>query len=229
MSDDEEAPAESPPADQEIDTIVAAAREYDEELAADIERHLADQQATLQDRADRIDALETKVEELTAETADLEAEVDDLTDRLKRKQADFENYKKRQQRKQEQIRERATEDLVERMLDVRDNLTRALEADDDDTESLREGIRMTVQSFDRVLDAEGVTKIDPDPGSEVDPRRHEVMMRVDAQQPEDTIAEVYTPGYAMGESILRPAQVTVSTGPTASDSDEQAAEEPSTD
>ena len=52
--------------------------------------------------------------------------------------------------------------------------------------------------------------IDPEPGQAVDPERHEVMMRVESEQPEGTIADVYKQGYEMAEKVIEAAQVTVS-------------------
>ncbi len=158
------------------------------------------------------DAEAETVEQLRAELEEAEAEIEDLESRLKRKQADFQNYKKRAKKRQEQMKDRATEDLVERLVGVRDNLKRALEEDSDDVESLREGVEMTLREFDRVLEDEEVSEIDPEPGTETDPQRHEVMMQVDSDQPEGTIADVYTPGYEMGEKGIQNAQVTVSNG-----------------
>lgn len=189
--------------------LVAAVTAYDEELGgavADLEERVEDLEATLAEREATLEERETALEAKT------EA-VEELTDRLKRTQADFQNYKKRAKRRQAEVEARATEGLVERLLDVRDDLNRALEEDDADLESLREGVRMTRNEFDRILDAEDVTRIEPDPGEDVDPASHEVLMRVASEQPADTVAEVYRPGYEMGGKVLRAAQVTVSDGP----------------
>ncbi|ELY54130.1 GrpE protein HSP-70 cofactor [Natronococcus amylolyticus DSM 10524] len=167
---------------------------------------------------------EETVEQLRAELEEAEAEIEDLEGRLKRKQADFQNYKKRAKKRQEQMKDRATEDLVERLVGVRDNLKRALEEDSDDVESLREGVEMTMREFDRVLADEDVSEIDPEPGTETDPQRHEVMMQVDSDQPEGTVADVYTPGYEMGEKVIQNAQVTVSNGELEDDANEDTAE-----
>ncbi|WP_227354974.1 nucleotide exchange factor GrpE [Haladaptatus salinisoli] len=172
-------------------TLVARVAVADESLADDVEERLV--------------AAES-------ERRELEAEVDDLRARLKRKQADFQNYKKRAKKRQEQLEKRATEDLVQRLIDVRDNLRRAVEEEHEDVESLREGVELTLKELDRVFEDENVTEIRPDPGEEVDPQRHEVMLRVESDRPEDTIAEVYQPGYEMAEKVLQSAQVTVSDG-----------------
>ena len=157
--------------------------------------------------AREIAALRERAQEAEERTAEAEAEVEELESRLKRKQADFQNFKKRMERKQERQRKHATEDLVERLLDVRDNLVRAL--DQDEGADLRPGLEKTLDQFDRVLDAEEVRTIDPEPGEDVDPERHEVLMRVDSEQPEGTVGDVHRQGYEMADRVLRPAQVTV--------------------
>jgi molecular chaperone GrpE len=175
-------------------TLAARVREHDDALA------------------DEVADLEARVAELEADLDEAHEEVEALTERLQTKQADFQNYKQRAKRRQEELKERATEDLVERLLDVRDNLDRALEEDSDDAEGLREGVELTRSEFDRVLESEGVSEIAPEPGADVDAQRHEVMMRVDADQPDGAVAELYRPGYEMGGRVLRTAQVTVSDG-----------------
>ncbi|MFB6205623.1 MAG: nucleotide exchange factor GrpE [Haloglomus sp.] len=142
--------------------------------------------------------------------AEYEERVEELEEKLKRKQADFQNFKKRMERRREEEKERATEELVERLLDVRTNLVRALEQDEDS--DIRGGVQKTLDQFDRVLDAENVVAIEPDPGEEVDPQRHEVLMRVASDQPEGTVDELHRPGYEMAGKVLQTAQVTVSDG-----------------
>jgi molecular chaperone GrpE len=212
MSEDAEHAAEA----ADTDATVGAAGDDDHDDDDDDEQAAA----TGGSLAERVraeagdDELAEEVAALEDRAAELEAEVADLTERLQTKQADFRNYKERAKRKQDEIRERATEDLVERLLDVRDNLDRALEQDDadGDEEGIREGVELTRKEFDRVLESEDVTEIRPEAGDEVDATRHEVMMRVDSDQPEGTVEEVYRPGYEMAGKVLRTAQVTVSDG-----------------
>lgn len=137
-------------------------------------------------------------------------EIEDLQSRLKRKQADFQNYKKRQKKRLEDEKERATEDLVERLLDVRDNLRRALEQDEN--ADIRGGVESTLKQFDEQFERENVTPIEPDPGEDVDPQRHEALATIASDQPEQTVAEVHRPGYEMAGKIIRPAQVAISDG-----------------
>jgi len=172
--------------------LVDAVAEHDEALAADVAE------------------LEAELAETRDELLDAESEVEELTSKLARVRADFSNYKQRAKRKQEEIRERASEALVERLGPVRNNLLRAL--DQDEGSDLRPGVESTLEQFDEVLAAEGVESIEPDPGDEVDPARHQVMLRVDSDRPEGTVHEVYEPGYEMGDRVVSEAKVTVSDG-----------------
>jgi molecular chaperone GrpE len=186
----DESPAVPPGPDGE--DLIAEVAAHDETLAASVTRLV-----------DRVEDLESQVETV-------ESELETAEERLNHTRADFKNYKERAKRRQEQIKERATEDLIERLLEVRDNLGRALADESGTVDSLREGVELTRKQFDRVLEEEDVERIDPDPGTEVDATRHEVMMRVESDHPADTIDSVYRPGYEMAGKILRPAQVTVS-------------------
>jgi molecular chaperone GrpE len=212
MSDDDESVEDAPGSElAEAPGIVEEVAAFDEELADDVAELVSERRSL----ADEVEALETEIEDLESEVGDLEAaledrgdHVEDLESRLKRTQADFQNYKKRAKKRQEQTKERATEDLIERLVPVRDNLVRALEQDDD--AGLRDGIEATLKEFDHVLDGEGVEIIEPAPGDDVDPTRHEVMMRVESDQPEGSVASLYQAGYEMADKVIRPAQVTVS-------------------
>ena len=188
--------------------LIDRVAEHDEDLG-DAVSELVDWTFELQDRTAE---LESEIESLESAVEEKDEEIDDLTSRLKRKQADFQNYKKRAKKRQDQIKERATEDLVERLVDVRNDLVRAIESDHEDVESFRDGVEMTLREFDRVLDDEDVEEIDPDPGEEVDPVRHEVMMQVDSARPEGAIHDVYDSGYEMAGKVLQAARVTVSNG-----------------
>lgn len=176
--------------DDEIDDLVARIAVEDEELAAEV--------------GEVVDEAET----LVAELAEREETIEDLESKLKRARADFQNYKKRAKQREAELKERATEDLVERLLDVRDNLARAVEQEGDEAD-IRNGVEATLASLDRILHDENVEAIEPTVGDEVDPDVHEVVTRVDADQPPGHIVDVYRPGYELAGKVIRPAQVTV--------------------
>jgi len=175
---------------RDAEALAAAVAEHDEALAREVA------------------ALEAELDETRDELLEAEEEVEELTSKLARVKADFSNYKQRAKRKQDEIRERASEDLVERITPVRNDLLRAL--DQEEGSDLRPGVESTLEKFDEVLADEGVEPIDPDPGEEVDPARHQVMLRVESDQPSGTVHEVYEPGYEMGDRVVSEAKVTVS-------------------
>ena len=201
----EESPAEDPATDN-------SAESPDDEPAA-VEDATVDELVTqITDSDEELTApateLQSRIEALEDDVAEKNNEIDELTEKLSRARADFKNYKKRTKKQQEEMKARATEDLVERLTDVRDNLVRALDQDAD--ADIRPGVESTLEAFDRALTDENVAFITPEAGEEVDPERHEVMQRVDSDQPEGTIADVYQQGYEMADKVLRPARVTVS-------------------
>ncbi len=174
--------------DPAVDTLIDA---LDDEQLVETARELGDRLADLE--------------------ADLDAkddEIDELTDKVARSRADFQNYKKRTKQQQERIETQATADIVSQFTTVRENLVRAL--DQEEGANIRPGIESTLEEFDSILEREGVEIISPDLGESVDPNRHEVMMRVDSDQPAGTIADVYQEGYELGDRVLQAAQVTVS-------------------
>jgi molecular chaperone GrpE len=187
-----EATTDEPSPSETLAELADRVADYDEDLAAEVEttvERVAEVETTADERAERID---------------------DLESRLKRKQADFENYKKRAERRETEIRERATEDFVERVVEVRDNLVRALSQDED--ADIRDGLESTLAEFDDVLATENVEPIEPDPGDDLDPVHHEVLMRTESDRPAGTVVDCYRPGYEMAGRVIQTAQVTVSEG-----------------
>jgi molecular chaperone GrpE len=160
--------------------------------------------------ATELASLRTRVDGLEGKLDERDDEIEELESKLKRKQADFQNYKKRMEKRREQEQQRATENLVSKLLDVRDNLVRALDQDED--VDIRDGVESTLRQFDDVLEQENVDVIEPEPGTDVDPEYHQVLATVDSDQPEGTIDDVHRPGYVMAEKVLQEAQITVSDG-----------------
>ena len=179
----------------------ADGEETDDEPSEELIERVADSEP--EEIANELQTLRNQLDER-------DEEIEDLQSRLKRKQADFQNYKKRQKKRLKDEKERATEDLVERLLDVRDNLRRAL--DQDENADIRSGVESTLKQFDEQFERENVTPIEPDPGADVDPTRHEALATIASDQPENTVAEIHRPGYEMAGKVIRPAQVAISDG-----------------
>jgi molecular chaperone GrpE len=193
---------EDPPEDIDAEEVDLGEFDVDDDLVDRVA------ESDPEDIARELSALRTRTDSLESQVEQQDDDIEELESKLKRKQAEFQNYKKRMDKRREQEQKRATEDLVTRLLDVRDNLERALEQDEDT--DIRGGVESTLRQLDDVLDAENVEVIDPEPGEDVDPTQQQVLARVDSDQPEGTIADVHRPGYEMADKVLREAQVTVS-------------------
>ena len=140
-------------------------------------------------------------------------EAEQYKDKFLRERAEMENFRKRQERIVTDRSERYKRDLIEKVLDVMDNLDRAMRYEDSmDRESLQQGLRMVQWQLDELLKAEGLTAV-PTVGEKFDPHRHEAVDKVpSAEQPEGFIVEEVRKGYMMGSDLLRPARVMVSAG-----------------
>jgi len=141
------------------------------------------------------------------------AEAEQYKDKYLREYADRENYRKRQERATADRIRREKRDLLERVLDVTDNLDRALGYQDSmDRDGLQQGLRMVQWQLAQLLQGEGLTPI-PTVGQPFDPYVHEAVETVaSADYPEGVGAEEVRKGYRLGEETLRPARVKVSAG-----------------
>jgi molecular chaperone GrpE len=162
-------------------------------------------------------ATRSELRRVEAELKKLSGDKLDLTDRLARRQADFENYRKRVERERAETATRATGDLVSRLLPVIDNLSRALAAEASvaagESEEFRHfvhGVELIEKQLTGVLNSLGVESV-PTVGEKFDPHVHEAVITVETDEVEpDTIIEEMRKGYRIGGKLLRPAMVKVS-------------------
>ena len=154
----------------------------------------------------------------TAQLPDIDAllaERDQLKDQLLRARAEFDNFRKRNARDYERLRKTAAEALVRDLLPVMDHLELALKHADDASQAVVEGVQMVARQFADVLGRHGVQPI-PALGEAFDPNVHEAMMqRPDDEAEPNTVLEEFLRGYRMGDLILRPSKVVVSSAPSA--------------
>ncbi|MDK2820905.1 MAG: molecular chaperone GrpE [Clostridia bacterium] len=140
------------------------------------------------------------------------SELADLQQRYIRLQADFDNYRKRVRREQQEITNRATIDLVSNLLTVLDNLERALAAVNGNVENdnLATGVEMTLRQFKDILGKEGLTPIEA-LGQPFNPDLHEAIAREETNDEEkvNMVVEEFRQGYTLKGKLLRPAMVKV--------------------
>ncbi|WP_188914713.1 nucleotide exchange factor GrpE [Salinarimonas ramus] len=154
-----------------------------------------------------------------ARIAELEAERDALKDKLLRALADVENVRRRAEREVSDARTYAKTNFARDMLNVADNVRRALESVGDARDGMEgaaktlvEGIELTERDLLNTLERHGVKKLDP-VGEKFDPNLHQAMFEVpNPDVPNGTVVQVVQTGYVIGERCLRPAMVGVSKG-----------------
>ncbi len=135
-------------------------------------------------------------------------------DRYLRLAAEFDNYRKRAERDMAEYRKRAAEGVLLSVLDVVDNLDRALGTTDTCTmEDLVTGLRAIRAQMGTLLDREAISPIEAE-GREFDPYYMEAVMRVPSDEVEEgfVVSELQR-GYMGPENVLRPSRVVVSSGP----------------
>jgi molecular chaperone GrpE len=130
--------------------------------------------------------------------------------RYQRLAADFENYKRRTRQDLTDRTQFANEELLRKLLPLRDNLQRALEhAPEGVDRNWFEGIKMVVRQFDDVLQAQGLSTI-PAVGEKFDPAQHEAIASEETDEHEEgTIVEEMQPGYRLHNRVIRPTLVKV--------------------
>jgi molecular chaperone GrpE len=139
---------------------------------------------------------------------DLEAELAQMEDRYKRALADLDNYRKRSARETERRIAESGEAQLRDWLGAVDSVERALLMELDNP--VFEGLRRVLEQMDTILARQGVQRIGA-AGEHFDPERHEAVgVRYTDEAPDRTVVDVARSGFALGDRVLRPAEVIVS-------------------
>ena len=149
-----------------------------------------------------------------AETAKLAADLEELRQTLLRRQADYENYKKRVEKERFEDSKRATARVIESLIPVVDGFEQALAAHREaEYESYRKGFELIYKQLLENLAKLGAERVDP-LGRSFDPHLHQAVDRAETTEHEDgTILRVFQPGYVFHGRVLRPAMVRVAVHP----------------
>ena len=183
-------------------------REQPAEESQNVTPDIPESDDDVNDTEPHVDAAEST--ELVA----LREEFDSLNDRHLRLVAEFNNFRRRSEQERRNVWSKAQADLVEKFLDVLDDLQRIAELDlsNATVDTIMEGVDLVERKFARTLEESGIEVIDP-VGDEFDPERMEAMMRVpsDSQQQVGTVAQGLQKGYSLKDVLVRPARVSVFT------------------
>jgi len=148
-----------------------------------------------------------------ADPAQLQKERDDYYDRLLRKTAEFDNYRKRTERERLQLSEAAAADLIEELLPLVDDMERALKVETGtEADPIRRGVELIHKQLLETLRKRGVKPIES-LGADFDPHFHQAVAHEPAEgHREGEVTEEFRRGYMLGDRLLRPAMVKVAKG-----------------
>ena len=210
---------ESPNSEREMDRldpdneIAGLSSDTDDQLEAQTDLGLDNLSAEDLGGPDTAELIATR-----AELKRVEAENAELRNSLARRQADFENYRKRVERERSETYNRVVADVAAKLLPVSDNLKRALDteasveaSESDEFRHFLSGVDLIWKQLNGVFDSLGVKPIEA-VGQQFDPHMHEAVVTeaTDEYEPDTVIQEIRS-GYKLGDKLIRPALVKVST------------------
>lgn len=194
-----------------------------EEITANKEESVQEQKSPQENTdnscsCEESEKMEKEISAQDSEIIRLNKEVDTMKDLLQRRQADFENFRKRTVKMQEEYKKLAIKDFALDILNISDDLTRAIEASSviseenssDASSSLIEGVKMTSKRLIETLGKYGIEEIESE-NKPFNPNYHEaVEIATDPDIDADTVTKVYQKGFKLEEYIVRTAKVKVS-------------------
>jgi molecular chaperone GrpE len=150
--------------------------------------------------------------ELDQKLADVTRERDEYLAALQRLKAEFDNYRKRVAREEQQLVARAGERVVKQLLPMADDLERAVEAAVEHGETkVADGVRLVHRALVDLLGREGLVEVET--AGPFDPHTQEALLTQPSDEPEGTVIQVLQKGFKLGDHVLRAARVVVSSGP----------------
>lgn len=153
-------------------------------------------------------AVQTEIDDLQKQLEAAKKQSDEYLNMAQRVQADFENFRRRNNAVRADAYEDGARAFIKTILPVMDNLERALAAESADA-ALHEGVSMVHRQLSEALEKRGVTVIDR-AGEKFDPRLENAVMQADASEGEPgTVCLVLQKGYQLGDVVLRHAMVKV--------------------
>ena len=148
-------------------------------------------------------------EDLQKKVETLAAALQEKDNRLKRLQADFENFRRRTNKEREEIGNVVTQELLKSLLPIVDNFDRAMATEQQDGEAFKKGVEMIYTQLGETLKNAGLEIIETE-GQKFDPNFHQAVMRVENPDLEDdTIAQELQKGYIVKGRVIRPSMVQV--------------------
>lgn len=190
MTDNKKFDTEDLPGNDDIKPLEGSNTTEDSVPTNDIEKEQTEPTAT-----DEVEALRVENEKLKEEWL--------------RAKAETENVRKRAETDVRNAHKYGVERLATELLAVSDSLEAALALETVTTESLQDGVGLTLKQLQAVFEKFNIKEINP-VGEILDPHRHQAMAALESDAPENSIINVFQKGYELNDRLIRPAMVSVS-------------------
>lgn len=183
-----------------------------------VEEPVNEAQETTQDQTTEQEAQETTEQEIPEQTPEekvvaLEAELEAMKDKYLRQAAEFDNYRKRTMQEKADLLKYGAQKAVEALLPVVDDIERAMQHIEkaEDVESVKEGMNLIYQKFQKYLEQQQVSVIPANQGDDFDDNIHEAVTMFPAPDPslKGKIVDCVTKGYKLSDKVVRYAKVVV--------------------
>ena len=159
--------------------------------------------------------LKAKLESSENQITDMTKKISDYEDLLKRKQAEFENYRKRTLREKDDFQKSANQKFLEELLPIVDNFEKAIasSSDNSDKTTIMDGLLLIEKQLKKLLETHGVEVIQS-VGEEFDPNLHEAIQMEEGKDEyvSDTVIKEWQKGYLLNEKVIRHSKVVVAKG-----------------
>jgi len=140
-----------------------------------------------------------------------DAQLAEVKDLLLRTQASFENYKKLQEQRIVEIQQYAAKHIITELLPIIDNFELAIKNKGEIVNEFVKGIELIYGQLQTLLEKQHITIIST-VGKDFDPYKHEALLKVPSDKPENTVLEEFQKGYMLHNKVLRHARVKISAG-----------------
>ena len=187
-----------------------------EQAEVDTPENTAEEPQTAETQAGEAEASQEVTEEAEGQEAEAAEELEAVkkqlsegVERMKRLQADFENFRRRTRHEKEELSNMVVQDFIKDLLPMLDNFDRAMAAETTDGAKFQQGVAMIYNQLAEILKNKGLEKIDTS-DAKFDPNFHQAVMRVENPDLEDeSIAMELQKGYMVKGKVIRPAMVQV--------------------
>ncbi|XMB66495.1 nucleotide exchange factor GrpE [Mycoplasmatota bacterium zrk1] len=192
---------------KERDELEKKMKSREDELLK-IRKEIEEEKTLIDEEKKLIEAAKTEVED-KIDVIKLRKETQEIKDKMLRDRAELENFKRRSNEERIRDRKYAQQFILSKLIDMQDNLERALQSEVDSIDKFKEGVVLIQQQLGQIIEGESVKEIEA-LHKEFDPNYHQAVFTENNEEfDDDIVLEVLQKGYIYKERVLRPSMVKV--------------------